>query len=188
MNAGLVNNEEKLELTRLRMLKDQVLAVITAPVDCPTAKQVRELRAAAGFVGWSARQVRATGTLHPMHRSLTEVRMHGGASTNADVLAVMGDDHYAVPSRIKDVVDSLKLDERLHGKNPERSTVDFPHAIAILEAQAARLTEARAAVAELIEAAHHVAKPAPNCDPAEWASDRARLIAALARCKGGANP
>ncbi|MFQ6309884.1 hypothetical protein ACLMLE_06495 [Lysobacter capsici] len=44
-----------------------------------------------------------------------------------------------------------------------------------------RMSRVQDAVAELIEAARAVDAPATNCDPEEWARDRRRLRAALAR-------
>lgn len=45
-------------------------------------------------------------------------------------------------TQINLVISSLEFDEKLHGSNPERSTLDFPHAIRILSRVKAALKPA----------------------------------------------
>lgn len=76
MTATPITTDEKLELARLRMLKDAVLAVVNAPVDNPSREQVKALRGAAAFVGWNTcagPSYPAGPRLHAMHRGLIEV-------------------------------------------------------------------------------------------------------------------
>jgi hypothetical protein len=73
MSATPITTDEKLELARLRMLKDAVLAVVNAPVDNPSREQVKALRGAAAFVGWNTSRgfgLRDGPSLHRMQRSL----------------------------------------------------------------------------------------------------------------------
>lgn len=87
-------------------------------------------RAAASAMRHAANMIEAAGMGTV---TVTDLRW------SADALTELVEGPYSQRVRLGYLLDALKFDERLNGSNPKRSTLDFPHAIQIVEAAIAAL-------------------------------------------------